>query len=136
LEFYKNTKIQKGKNNYDYRAMLLYVNPTPGYFSAGGHGSYWGPERRFNMRGANVYSASDFAKDLKVNGWDGKTPIKLYSCDTGKGGADSFAQKLADLTGVNVTAPTDLFSIDSKTGKQSILNGGHWFTAVPNPNGG
>jgi len=37
--------------------------------------------------------------------WDGQTPIRLFSCDTGaaRGG---FAQQLATNLGVDVTAPT------------------------------
>ncbi|MET0812326.1 MAG: hypothetical protein ABWY03_04675 [Microbacterium sp.] len=37
--------------------------------------------------------------------WDGETPIRLFSCDTGRQ-PDGFAQQLSNELGVDVTAPT------------------------------
>lgn len=51
-------------------------------------------------------TAQQFAGELKKTGWDGKEPIRLFSCDTGKD-PNGFAQQLADELGVKVTAPTE-----------------------------
>lgn len=57
-------------------------------------------------------SASEFAAVVRADpGWDGG-PIRLFSCDTGKG-PDAFAQKLADELGVEVLAPNELAWSDS-----------------------
>ncbi len=67
---------------------------------------------------------------MKDGGYDGKQPIQLYACETGKGGDNSFAQKLANLTGQPVTAPTNLFTIPPD-GNHFVDNGGSWVTFYP-----
>jgi hypothetical protein len=57
-------------------------------------------------------SPSEFAAIVRADpGWDG-SPIRLFSCDTGKG-ANPFAQQLADELEVEVLAPTQLAWSDS-----------------------
>jgi hypothetical protein len=48
----------------------------------------------------------DFAQQLKDSAWDGRSPITLIACDTGTGGRNSFAARLAmQLPGIRVYAP-------------------------------
>ncbi|MFP7761256.1 hypothetical protein [Marisediminicola sp. LYQ134] len=54
----------------------------------------------------SMMNAADFAEQVrKRTDWDGESPIRLFSCDTGSA-PDGFAQQLADDLGVTVTAPT------------------------------
>ncbi|MBO0980396.1 hypothetical protein [Microbacterium sp. SD291] len=54
----------------------------------------------------SMLSAEDFADHVrKHTDWDGQTPIRLFSCDTGAD-PDGFAQQLSNHLDVDVTAPT------------------------------
>lgn len=54
----------------------------------------------------SMLSADDFAEHVrKHTDWDGESPIRLFSCNTGAD-PDGFAQQLSDNLGVDVTAPT------------------------------
>jgi uncharacterized protein RhaS with RHS repeats len=50
-------------------------------------------------------------------------PIELRACSAGQHGWNSFAQKLANILGVDVTAPTDIL-IWASNGNTSVRNGG------------
>jgi len=76
------------------------VKPIPGTFVIDMHGS---PDQA--RVGRSNLSARDVAEILRANpGWDGKTPITLIGCDTGKL-PNGFAAQLAKEAGVPVTAP-------------------------------
>ena len=54
----------------------------------------------------SMMDAAQFAEQVrKRTDWDGQSPVRLFSCDTGSA-PDGFGQQLADQLGVNVTAPT------------------------------
>jgi RHS repeat-associated protein len=61
--------------------------------------------------------------------WNHK-PIELRACSAGQHGWNSFAQKLANKLGVDVTAPTDILSWD-ENGKTGVLRGGSMPTFNP-----
>ncbi|WP_276521490.1 RHS repeat-associated core domain-containing protein [Shewanella sairae] len=117
------------KGDRDWRYMFRYVNPTPNEFSVGAHGDTdgAGPLDYRNV----ILTPEKLLEKMKDAGYTGNEPIKIYACSTGKGGDDSFAQKLSDLTGQPVTAPTDLFNIDNY-GRHSISNNGQWVKFNPN----
>jgi hypothetical protein len=81
---------------------------------------------------------------IRANGWDGKSPIRLLSCSTGKL-PDEFAQNLADTLGVLVKAPNDLLWVwqdgrylvaprDAMDPKQPDFNKiGHFKKFMPRP---
>lgn len=81
-----------------YRTYDLHGNPESVAVWAGGQEVSIGP--------------SAFADVVRGDpGWQG-SPVRLFSCDTGKG-SESFAQLLADELGVEVYAPTELAWSDS-----------------------
>jgi hypothetical protein len=92
-----------GVDDIDMRRVALSLPPEQGKFTADLHGN---PES-VNVGGRSL-TAHDLASFLESekSDWSGE-PIRLFSCDTGKG-EDPFAQKLADRLGVAVTAPTEL----------------------------
>jgi hypothetical protein len=57
--------------------------------------------------GEDPKGAAEFAQLVKSQSdWDGKTPIRLFSCYTGAD-PEGFAQQLSNELGVQVTAPTE-----------------------------
>ncbi|WP_309129953.1 hypothetical protein [Microbacterium sp.] len=91
----------------------------------------------------SMMDAAEFAEHLqKHTDWDGKSPIRLFSCDTGSA-PDGFAQQLADRLGVDVTAPTKpvwstaggspfVTDIDPITGAPVWPPNGAWVRFEPN----
>ena len=66
--------------------------------------------------------AKEFAAVVRADpDWD-EAPIRLFSCNTGKG-TDPFAQQLADELGVNVVAPTELAWSGTRTGESFAASG-------------
>ena len=94
-----------------------------------------------NGYGDDMYAA-DFADMIKKRtDWDGETPIRLFSCDTGAR-PDGFAQQLSTILKVDVTAPTKpvwsqkggapfVTDIDPVTGAPVIPPNGTWVTFSP-----
>lgn len=111
--------------------MFRHVDNDPDNFSVGAHGN---PKGVVDQLGRTLTPEETLAK-MNRAGYNGQQPIKLYACETGKGGSESPAQKLANLSGQPVTAPTDLFRIRSN-GTHVIDNGGTWVTFYPQPRGG
>ena len=130
--------IEKNKKlfNSAIRRSAIDVQRVSEYFI---HGS------RFYMLGSNGYYYS--IKDIKEkvlphcnsykNGNVKKSLIVLYSCNTGRltnkegeiDGKGCIAQQLsadADIFGAIIFAPSDEVCIDSKTGEEYVINGGHW----------
>lgn len=106
----KNRKLRKGaKTDAGWhflpekdRAASADVPKYPGEYVLDLHGS---PSEVQGGDGS-MLSAEEFAAHVqKHTDWDGKTPIRLFSCDTGAD-PDGFAQQLSDHLGVDVTAPT------------------------------
>lgn len=77
------------------------VRKVPGRFVVDMHGG------ANSVRiGKSNLTPDDLANILTANpDWDGRTPIMLVGCETGKL-PDGFAAQLAEKTGVQVTAPT------------------------------
>ena len=77
------------------------VPPDPHRYTVDAHA---GPDGvHINGR---TYNAEEFAQVMRHDpNWDGKTPIRLLGCDTGKL-PDGFAHDLSRELGVPVTAPT------------------------------
>ncbi|HSI21183.1 MAG TPA: RHS repeat-associated core domain-containing protein, partial [Verrucomicrobiae bacterium] len=67
-------------------------------------------ERGKKKSGVTPSQLKDILNDPK-SGYVKDTPIRLNVCNTGEGGDDSYAQKLADLMGVDVTAPTGTLTV-------------------------
>lgn len=77
------------------------VAPIPGAYVVDMHGA-----ERHVKAGRSTLTADDVADIMRANpDWDGKTPILLIGCGTGKL-PDGFAAELAKKTGVEVIAPT------------------------------
>ncbi|MEU5851117.1 hypothetical protein [Saccharopolyspora shandongensis] len=72
--------------------------------------------------GGRNYSPDELADVLRRSGWDGKSPIRLLSCDSG-----DFAGDLAKKLGVDVTAPN---------GKAWSDGNGNVFASSTAPDGG
>ncbi|WP_346073237.1 GH-E family nuclease [Saccharopolyspora thermophila] len=72
--------------------------------------------------GGRNYSPDELADVLRRSGWDGKSPIRLISCDSG-----DFASDLAKKLGVDVTAPN---------GKAWSDGSGNVFSSSTAPDGG
>ena len=90
----------------------------------------------------SMLDAEDFA-DLvrRRTDWDGQTPIRLFSCNTGAT-PDGFAQQLSNALGVDVTAPTKpvwsvtggtpfVTDINPLTGKPVRPFNGEWVSFSP-----
>jgi len=60
--------------------------------------------------GKDMYVAEDIGDYLEQNGWDGKSDLNLFSCNTGSG-SNSIAQNLADTYGVTVYAPNGYYAV-------------------------
>ncbi|MBB5955999.1 5,10-methylene-tetrahydrofolate dehydrogenase/methenyl tetrahydrofolate cyclohydrolase [Saccharothrix tamanrassetensis] len=88
-----------GDRNQQYTANV--VPKVPGQFVVDMHGS----ANSVRVDKSNL-GPDDVADILMANpDWDGRTPILLVGCQTGKL-PDGFAARLAERTGVPVTAPT------------------------------
>lgn len=110
----------------------------PGEYTLDLHGS---PTQVQGPTGS-MLDAADFADMIKKRtDWDGETPIRLFSCDTGAR-PDGFAQQLSTILKVDVTAPTKpvwsqkggapfVTDIDPVTGAPVIPPNGTWVTFSP-----
>jgi len=90
----------------------------------------------------SMLSADEFAAHVrKHTDWDGQSPIRLFSCNTGAD-ANGFAQQLSNNLGVDVTAPTKpvwstsggspfITDIDPITGDPVIPHNGSWVNFQP-----
>ncbi len=76
----------------------------PGEFTVDVHGDHHSVSVYDSAGNQHRLSPHDFADAIRNSGWDGQTPIRLMSCDTGAG-HHSFAADLARELGVRVTAP-------------------------------
>ncbi|SMC89988.1 NAD:arginine ADP-ribosyltransferase [Kibdelosporangium aridum] len=86
------------EKNHHYTAKQ--IRPIPGYFVVDMHGS----AHTVRSGKMNIGDA-DIAEILHANpDWDGKTPILLTGCGTGKE-LDGVAARLAQRLGIEVTAP-------------------------------
>ncbi|TWB33312.1 RHS repeat-associated protein [Nitrospirillum viridazoti] len=106
----KNAMSQPGKLNLfnEDQAEYSYFRNVPaqdGSFIVGIHGS----SRRVMSQRGTYYSADEAAAVIRDGGFKPGNGIKiiLYACETGKGGATSFAQNLANSLGVTVEAPSE-----------------------------
>ncbi len=89
-----------------------------------------------------MMDAATFAEHIRRRtDWDGQTPIRLFSCDTGSA-PDGFAQQLSNHLQVDVTAPTKpvwstrngtpfVTDIDPITLKPVRPHNGSWVTFTP-----
>lgn len=114
------------------------VPKYPGEYTLDLHGS----PTQVQGGDGSMMDAGDFA-DLvrKRTDWDGTSPIRLFSCDTGAQ-PDGFAQQLANDLKVDVTAPTKpvwsvtggtpiVTDIDPVTGRPVKPANGTWITFTP-----
>ncbi|TDD49591.1 DddA-like double-stranded DNA deaminase toxin, partial [Saccharopolyspora elongata] len=83
--------------------------------------AHMGPDGRIQI-GGRSYSPDELADVLRRSGWDGKSPIRLLSCDSG-----DFASDLAKKLDVDVTAPS---------GKAWSDGNGNVFASSTAPDGG
>jgi hypothetical protein len=84
------------------RDAAAHVPEYPGEYVLDLHGS---PQQVQGGDGT-MMDASTFADVVRRRtDWDGQTPIRLFSCDTGAD-PNGFAQQLSNDLGVDVTAPT------------------------------
>ncbi|MCL9759547.1 hypothetical protein [Frankia sp. AiPa1] len=87
------------------------VAPEPGYYTVDIHGDPSGC-----LFGTERLDAHDVAQLIRTDrGWDHR-PVRLLSCETGKGD-NPMAQKLANELGRNVLAPTENAWVDCDTGE-------------------
>ena len=113
-----------------WRAMFRHIPNSPNDFSIGAHGNLNGVVNKLGR----TLTPQQLLSIMYDAGYDDEQPVKIYACDTGKGGTDSFAQKLSNLIGQPVTAPTNLLLIGGNGG-HSIANGGAWVTFTPQSRG-
>ncbi|OHT81187.1 alpha/beta hydrolase [Mycobacteroides saopaulense] len=98
------------------------VPKFPGEFTVDVHGDQHGVSVRDGAGNEHRMSAREFAEIVRSNtGWDGHSPIRLLSCDTGAG-SHPFAAELARELGVAVTAP-DKPVWTFPDGRQPIVTG-------------
>ena len=90
------------------------IAPAPGFFDVGVHGmpdsvayQFKGWLNSSDVNKWRAFSHYDVADMIRASGWDGRSPIRLFSCSTGKL-TDGFAQGLADTLGVRVDAPDEV----------------------------
>ncbi|MEU6261981.1 hypothetical protein [Saccharopolyspora shandongensis] len=83
--------------------------------------AHMGPDGRIEI-GGRRYSPDEFADVLRRSGWDGQSPIRLLSCDSG-----DFAADLAKKLDVDVAAPS---------GKAWSDGNGNVFSSSTAPDGG
>lgn len=92
-----------------WRAVFRNIPNDLNVFSIAGHGN---PTSMFNQYG-NPITPNELADMMEKQGYDGKQPVKLYSCETGANGTNSFAQKLANLINQPVTAPSVSYLVNT-----------------------
>lgn len=83
----------------------------------------------------NPITPNELADMMEKQGYDGEQPVKLYSCETGANGSDSFAQKLANQLNQPVTAPSVPYLMNTNGG-QGLQGDGEWVTFWPQIGGG
>lgn len=102
-----------------YRSAAGDVPPYPGEYVLDLHGT---PDVvqlvDGDGRGILQLNAIEFAEVVKRTAWSGE-PIRLFSCNTGEI-ENGFAQQLADVLGVPVTAPTAPVWSSSEGGPVSV----------------
>ncbi|MGB3591539.1 MAG: hypothetical protein WBA16_07620 [Nonlabens sp.] len=87
----------------------LKQRPDEGYFEILSHGDH--KHIKFN---GTKYKAKEAFDILVQKGLTFDKPIRLLCCKTGQSNT-GFAQRFADLTGVNIIAPTTRVAIEEKT---------------------
>lgn len=96
-----------GSSDDKLRDLAGRVPPLPGVYTVDMHG---GPDEV--VIGSDELGASALAELVRADNSWGNQPIRLFSCETGRGD-DPIAQKLADELEVQVTAPTELVWSDA-----------------------
>ena len=81
------------------RAAAGDVPPYPGEYVVDMHG-----DPSSVACGAHQLDARGLAEVIRASAWDGRTPIRLFSCSTGRE-PEGIAQQVADCLGAVVTAP-------------------------------
>lgn len=110
----------------------------PGEYTLDLHGS---PTQVQGPTGTMMDADTFAAMVKKRTDWDGETPIRLFSCDTGAQ-PDGFAQQLSNALNVDVTAPTKpvwsqsngapfITDVDPVTGAPVFPPTGVWVTFSP-----
>ena len=110
------------------------VEPLEGFCDVVVHGD----QRGFYMYDSNgneyTYSPAEFAKIIQGSKNYTGGAIQLISCDTAAEDANS-AQKLADILGVEIMAPTKAFFVDAlgemTIGSDPFTNDGDWVILKP-----
>jgi hypothetical protein len=116
-------------NDPSYRWDSLYNRKA--YFTVGTHGDPLDSNSVLGVDGQWI-GVPDVGYSVLAEGWDGKKPIQLIICFAGKGGQDSFAQKLANYLASKTGHPTEvLASPNEVTVGFSPFNG----FASPGPGG-
>jgi RHS repeat-associated protein len=87
----------------------LKLTDDPGFFTVGIHGTT-GHVLDQTTQPYRWLTPAQLLEKMRDNGWDGKKPIKLYSCSAGNSVVGSerepYGQSLANLAGVQVVAPS------------------------------
>jgi hypothetical protein len=92
----------ESENGHEMRGMASLLAPFPGEYTVDMHGS----TAHVSVGGTQL-DASELAELIRADqAWQGQ-PVRLFSCDTGKG-SDPIAARLAHELGVQVTAPDAL----------------------------
>lgn len=112
----------------DFSAKSIISRPSE--FHIIGHGLSFGIYDDRNSSPANrpILKVKQLIAALEEMGrdkWKNAKSVTLHSCSTGKGD-NSIAQLLADLTGKNVIAPTDILTTNGE-----IRNEGNWRSFSP-----
>ncbi|MFS0733898.1 hypothetical protein ABC304_03480 [Microbacterium sp. 1P10UB] len=120
------------------RDAASHVPIYPGEYALDLHGS---PQQVQGGDGTMMDAATFADVVRRRTDWDGQTPIRLFSCDTGAD-PDGFAQQLSNNLGVDVTAPTKpvwsqpngapfVTDIDPVTGAPAWPPNGAWVQFSP-----
>lgn len=124
-------------DDYLWQAASQWPANDRGNYTISGHGT----EDSKYVGGYTHGELADKIRADKQNYSPGKQ-VFLDACDAGKGGKDSFAQKLANDLGANVIAPTDLvdtqMTVNPETHtvvawSEKVLNGGKYVVFKPQP---
>lgn len=79
------------------------------YYTVGTHGDPADSNSVLGVDGQWI-GVPDVGYSVLASGWDGKKPIQLVICFAGKGGQDSFAQKLANYLASKTGHPTEVLA--------------------------
>lgn len=91
------------------------------------HDSDWVTRNFPGKYGSKKLTPKQVAELIRTDpDWEPGKSIVLYACETGKGGDDSFAKKLAKILKTTVWAPTDILNLNLEHGFMEIINGGTW----------